>query len=646
MGVAGDLLLAAVGTALVVLAPLEVALVTLVCFWLLVPGTLIVPYAPHLLFEDRLVLWAFAGRLLVRSRLPGEPPGAAYRLTAVHGALAVFVVAGFVDGVVLAPAGSGLAGDLHGWLAELDLAVLFVVVLAVVRTLGPWRVVRAVAAVAAVAVAIGMLERVTHHGWSHFFFEGLPVSYLAPGADLLGTRAGHVRAQAAAQFALEYGWVLVALAPLVLFATGRWCHRRPALRWAAVALPVGLAIAVLLSAARSSEAMLPVAVLAVLALAATRRQLAWGVVGVAVLAAVVWVGDPHIVSAAFSGGASDPASVRLDRLPVLFQLVLHHRWTGTGFVGAVNVFGGLDDAYALLYGTIGMAGLTAFLALGATTLAATAGAMRAERGSERRVLGVACFVGIGCLLVAAVFYDLVGTTQSLWAIIILAAVGVAVREQAPAPARRPPRWIPRLLLPAGGVVVGLLLAATTAARAAQTFTLFAVAPWVEADNSAPIDAYTGIALDNTLCGLATEPAVVAPGTSVHCLPAANIVSTVFPSEVYLTVSGPDPAAVDRQLRRSLAGPAAHMALSGGASETVQVGKPAWAVTAPLWAGAAGLVAMLLVPGRRRRRPGSAPQPADHAHGTAPPAGGAGPSSTPASAPVRLAAAEPVRGGGR
>ena len=55
MGVPGDLLLAAAAVVAVLAAPLEVAFVVLLAFWLLVPATLVVPHLPHLVLADRLL---------------------------------------------------------------------------------------------------------------------------------------------------------------------------------------------------------------------------------------------------------------------------------------------------------------------------------------------------------------------------------------------------------------------------------------------------------------------------------------------------------------------------------------------------------------------------------------------------------------
>ena len=147
-------------------------------------------------------------------------------------------------------------------------------------------------------------------------------------------------------------------------------------------MPLALMLAVVLSGSRGAEvAALVVAVLFVpIAVAgADRRFAVWiGVVGVAALGVVLV--DPSLFTAPFSTGAvSDPSSVRLERLPELFSLIVHRPFIGVGLDGLAGTFGGTDDAYALLYATVGMAGLVAWGALLVTSLVSAVGALRAPR---------------------------------------------------------------------------------------------------------------------------------------------------------------------------------------------------------------------------------------------------------------------------
>ncbi|MGH9301410.1 MAG: hypothetical protein ACRD0E_05950, partial [Acidimicrobiales bacterium] len=357
MGVAGDLLLAVVGVVLVAAAPIEIAFGTLVAFWLLVPGSLVVPGAPHIVLVDAAVLDVFALRLLLKSGLPGEPKGSAYALGPVHAALAFLLAIGFLDGVVLAPRSTSLAGDLHGWLYLFHLGVLFVVVLAAVRTIGVWRAVRIVVAVLLVSVAIAVGEWITGRGWSAFFFEHLPANYLGVGAVGLIKRGSHVRPQVAAQFAVEYAWVLTMFLPLVIYAAIRTVRNVGRRARFALLIPPAVVLGVALTATRGAELAIPFMILLFVVLGGAGRSLRrWlaAFVGMGLFVAIV---APSFVTKAFSiGAATDPLSVRFDRLPYLFSQVLSHRFTGIGFSGVTSVFGGLDNAYALIYASIGVVG--------------------------------------------------------------------------------------------------------------------------------------------------------------------------------------------------------------------------------------------------------------------------------------------------
>lgn len=626
MGVAGDLLLAAAGTLVVIMAPLEVAFGALVVFWLLVPGTLVVPHLPHIVLADRLVLYAFAGRLLARFGRPGEPGRGAYAVRPVHSALAVLLVVGYFDGVVAAPRTTSLAGDLHGWLSMLDLAVLFVVSLAVLRTIGLWRAARIVVITLMIAVVIGFAERFTGHGWSHFFFEGLPTNYLAPGATLLARRGGHPRSQAAAQFALEYGWVLAALLPLVLVVAMRWSRSPCRGSWLALLIPVAVVAAIVFSASRSAEVgAVAGSVVFVLAAGAGRRLWAVAIIG-AVAAAAFVLADPSIVTAPFStAAAADPASVRLDRLPVLFSFVVHRPFTGLGYdfgsaatpvagTSALNPrFGGIDDAYALLYATVGMLGLISWLSLLVAAFAAPWRAAMARRESIDRAFGAACLIGVAAMVIACAAYDVISTLQSMWTIVVLAAVGTCASEVAPERARsrapRHRRWGLRLLLPLYGVAFGFGILASAPSSASQSLSVLAVAPYVSAFEKGPFDDYTGTTLVNTLCSAITNPREVPAHTSVTCDQASPILPANPPGLALVTVRAPTPSAVRRETRYAFTTIFANMPLAGGPSGPIEVGKPALAVTAPVWGAAIGLLAMFFLPPLppiRRRKKGAVP----------------------------------------
>ncbi|HUC37237.1 MAG TPA: hypothetical protein VMR97_08950 [Acidimicrobiales bacterium] len=613
MGVAGELLLTLFGVAVIVAAPLEIAFGALVAFWLLVPGNLQVPYAPHLFLVHRVVLYAFAFRLLVRHGHK-EPKAGAYRPTPMHAALGVLLLVTFFDGVVFASRTDSLSADLHKWYTMLDLAVLFVVVVAVVRTISPKKALNVVACGAVAAVMIGLFERWIGHGWANFFFEHIPANDLAAGAGPLQTRAGHVRSQGAAQFALEYGWVLTMLLPLAIVAAIRWARGNPRWRRVALVLPLLVALAVVFSGSRLPQFAMLVTVVLLFVIAGPDRRLAAYGVAAGLGGAVVLIAHPSFITSPFSTtSTNDPASIRLDRLPPLFALVVHHPFTGLGFNGIASVFGGLDDAFALTYSTLGVLGVLAWLVVGLTALAICARALRASPGSDARLIGAACLVGIVVTALAATNYDLVDTPQSTWALVFLAAIGTCAAEMVPRTVGARRKWLARLVLPVAGVGVGFAVLAAAPTAASESLSVFTVAPWVVASQGNAVESPQGTELVHTLCTSVTNPDTIEPGTNVTCLQGAKIFPADYPGLALVTISGPTAQAVQAELKSAFTPIARYMALEGGPVGTIETGKPSWAVTAPLSGGVAGLMAMLLLPPltRRRRRLVDAPLESHH-----------------------------------
>lgn len=600
MGVPGDLLLSLAAAIAVIAAPLEWALVVLLAVWLLVPANLSIPHAPHLLLVHRFVLYAFVFRLIFR-RGPNEPVRDAYRPTAAHAGLAVLAIVAFLAGVGFAPQSNSLATDIHSWLALFDLLVLFVTVLAAVRTIGIRRASASVVVILALAVAIGLYERFFHHGWSNFFFEHLPASYQAPGAGPLQLRGGHVRSQAASQFALEFGWVVAMLTPLAVVTATRWATSGK--KWARISLllPPLAVLVTIFSGSRSAELGAVGGVLVLVLAAGLERKLAaWGVAAMGA-GVITLVAHPSLITSPFStGAASDPSSIRLDRLPYLFSFVVHRPFTGLGFGGLTAAFsgGGLDDAYALLYGTLGVIGVLAWLVFLVTTLTSSARSLRAPIGTEPRALGAACIVGIVAAVVACASYDLVDTGQSTWTIVILAALGTAAAERVRKRARIRRKWSLRVLVPVAGAGVGFAVMAAAPVTASETIMALPVAPWV-ATIEGPVYPYMATEEINTLCGALTNPDTIAPGTSVKCISQAQF-GNYYAADTIVYVRGPTAGAVRREVVEAFTPIYHHMYLAGGPVGTIQTGRPAWATTAPLSGAAAGLTTMFLWPSKRRR----------------------------------------------
>ena len=614
---AGIYILAALGVGLVLVRPLKLAFAALVAYWAFIPASLIVPGGPHILLVDRLVLYAFALRLVVGARrqrrvAPGTEPTAApvsaFRLTRLHVAMVGVLAAGFLDGVVLAAHGASLASDLDSWLYTLDMAVVFVVVLAVVRALGHWTVIRTVVVALGATVVFAVLERLTGSGWSHFLFEHMPGQYLGPGADPLGVRAGHVRAQVggAILYRVRLGAGHVP-APrpggIVAVGTTRRGGREAFGAMATRRLPLsrghggrrGPHRLAQCRGRRGGRGDTPRP-----GDGRARRLTTVVAAGLLVVVLVALV-DGSLIGSPFNAAAhTDSVTIRLQRLPSLFALVVHRPFTGLGYSGLYGSLPGLDDAYALLYGTIGVVGLAAWGVMLLTTAVSVTRALRARIGSDTRDLGAACLVGIVAVVVAGAAYDLVATPQSQWAFMILAAVGAGIAEAVPrrVPARR--WWAARALLPAAGIAGGLLVLAGAPTASAQTTAVFTASPAVIAASGQPVDDYTGKVLGNTLCAFLTDPGELLANTTLSCSRPVDVSPGLWPMLDVVRITGPDPAAVRAEYAHSLGRIGSVLPAEITPVGTIETGKPAWATTAPLWMGLVGLAAMFLVPPLTRR----------------------------------------------
>jgi hypothetical protein len=607
MGVTGDLLLTLVGLLLALFAPLEVGLLVVFAFWLLVPGFLAVPIS-HFLLVDRVVLDAFALRLLLRSGHAGEPKPSAYALSSTHAGIAVVLVGFFFTGVAFAPQASSLSSNLHAWLLIVDLAVLYVVVLACARTIGVLRVASLVGIVACAVVAIGVIERITGFGWANFFFRNLPLRFLAAGGEPLQQRAG-TRVNVSAQFALEYGWVMVMLLPLLLVVAARWARARRdrfrRLPLLAAALPVVAGVTIIFAKSRSAEVAMGVAIVLVVLLSGANRILTRAAVLAAIGALVLLAVHPAFFTEAFRAGASDPLSVRLNRIPILFGSTTGRPFTG---IGLSSQLFGADNGYVVLFVTVGMVGVLAWAVASTTAVVSSTRGLRAPRHSDERLLAAACVVGLVGAAVACALYDLTNTVESRWTWVVLAALGTAVAETVPRRAVRR-RWSLRLVLPAIGLAVGGVILAATPASATQSEYLMTTVPFVSTEFGGPTSPYLDRVNDNTACSIITLTRNVVAGTSVNCYPAVEFAPAAYPAEISVTVRGRTPALVRQEIDVVQATASPYVFLAGGPTSEVRSGKPALAVTAPLTGAVIGLGIALIVPALyRRRSPAGATEP--------------------------------------
>lgn len=600
----GIFLIALIGVLLAFFAPLELAFGAVLGAWMLIPAGLIIP-GLHVLLVNRVILGVFVVRLLVK-RGPGEPGREAFRLAPMHMAWGALLLVGYLDGVVL-PSGS-LHDNLIEWLTLVDVVAFFVVTLAVLRTIGPWRVLRPIVVVVAVASFIGIMERVTGRGWAAYLTEHVPDAYRSTFIFGLATRGGSVRSQAASEFALEFGWVLVMLFPLIAVAVTIWMRRNPAWRSRRsllLLIPVGALIALVLTESRSAEIGVALALLILVVAAGFPRYLTRAVVISVSVAGAIALLAPGIVGSPFAAAAKTTSiSSRLQRLPDLFALVVHHVLLGIGYTGYHSTLIGADDAYALTYSQLGVVGVLAYLTVIVSALAAAARALRGPRESATRTLGAAALVGVVAVAVASGAYDLTFTEQSMWTLALLSAFAVMLSEQVAPSAKRGHRSPLRALWPVAGAMAGLIVLVAAPVTWARQYTVFVITP---KENAGATGANGLIAntLANTVCGFLALPELQVSGTTLHCEQPSQVETFVYPAEVSVRITGATAGAVESAQKRAFSG----FNFSGvnyplvAPNGPVTSGRPTWAVTAPLTcAVAGGLLALVTppLPVRRRR----------------------------------------------
>ena len=602
MPLAGIYVLAGAGVALALWAPLEVAFGAVLGAWMLVPAGLILPGLLHIFLVDRIVLGAFALRLLLRSGRAGEPTGPAYRPTPLHLALAVMLLVGYLDGSVLAP--GSLHNNLVVWLTTLDTAVFFVLALAVLRTIGIWRVLRPLAAVVTVAAGIGVVERLTGHGWAAYLAEHVPAAYQSSFIFPLATRGASFRAQGASEFALEFGWVLAVLVPIVAVAVSSWIDRNRSWggrRQLLLAIPAAAVLALLFSASRSAEIGVAVGAVLVVVAAGAPRRLTLGVVAAGVVVLLVAALAPSLITRPFTAAAhTNSIQSRLDRLPILFSLTAHRPFVGSGYTGYSTVLIGADDSYALTYVQLGVVGLLSWGAVLVTSFAVALRTLRAPVRSSTRVLGAACAVGILGVAVAAAGYDLTFTEQSMWALALLGACAVVLGERLAPRARARRSWA-RTALPVVGAAVGAAVLFVAPLSSSRTYTVYLVSPSQLPAMDPGLVQWTAEQLAPTICAYLTTPPRLAPGSDVRCSRPGLVSTSTWQAEIQLRIGATSPAAVEAEARRALGLFERLRYPTVAADGPVQTGKPAWAVTAPVSGAAAGLLAAWAVPPLRRRR---------------------------------------------
>jgi len=620
MPAAGIVAVAIVGVLLAYRWPLSGGAGAAIAAWLLVPQTVHLPGSLNL-GVARLVTVALLAGLAVQCRR-GHTSFDIFRPTVVHGVLAAYLLVALLCGVALADPAVPAEQVATEWGRLVDQGLFFVALLAVARAAGIAHLAALVSAGITAAAAIAIAERLVEGtNWLGWWMSEFPLEARDLGATSLAVRGGDTRVRAAAQFALEFGWLTALLFPMTVVAVA-WTRRRIALLAPAVVL---LASVWTVSRSALGGLALGAGALAILALRDRRLRLlaGSGLLGLMVLLALPGVREPFVD--AFQSGE---LTVRSERLPRILDHAAEDPVTGLGLGGlAARGFPTTDVSYVLTYAELGVLGLVALLTMWITAIAAVAGGLRLPPGRDRTI-AAAALVGVALLPLAAATYDLSSTAQSTKALWTLVAIGLAASELArrTGPARSPslPAFPARArpVLPLAGLVIGLAVTALTPARTARTL-VFEALP-VDQDLAVPHpNTFSGRVVVRSACAIA-RAADLPDGTRVDCRVLHE------PGGVgELRITGSDRERV-RHAETSISD-AVGAALPGFRAHPrgpIREARPTAAGTAPMWLGAAGLAVALLWPwggGQRAkrspssgmRRPVAAPHSPPTAYATAP-----------------------------
>jgi hypothetical protein len=415
--------------------------------------------------------------------------------------------------------------------------------------------------------------------------------------------------------------LLVALIPLFVVSLARRARRW----WFVVP---GLAVVVLAlywTHTRSAAAPLVVG-LAVVAVLGRDRRLAIIGVGGAVLLLGAYVTSSSL-STQFSAGVDQGSvDVRFERIPSIASYVADHAFTGLGFTGVTSLgFSAVDSAYLLIYGDIGVIGLTMLVLLLVTSV------VDAGRGvfavdPEQRLVAAACAFGVVTLIGAGFAFDSVTQLDDQRILYVLVALGAVVAEQTVGA----PRWLAvptpsrvvAVLVAVGG---GLLVYAASPTHVAETFTFSTLSPLTQAVADPP---NTGKVLIHTVCNTATVGHFSSKPVQLSCRdPNEGQAPGLFVAgagQGELRIEAPDAATARAVIVEFVklvhSEPRLQSFRLYPASNGLQSGRPTVLRTAPVWLPMVIGFGVLMLPDERRRRrdqppptdeasPGPSPEPA-------------------------------------
>lgn len=500
-----------VGTALagwiLLTAPVRVQFAVLVFALALVPPLARVPNGvTSQLFVTRvLVIAAGLGLLIRRHRY--EVPGGPFRRHPLTLLLSAALLVALVNGVLLVVDADLLRPAFFRWLLYVDQALIFVVLLAALRSVDDlaWAA-RVVVLAFAAAALVGLFERVTGERPVAAIFGDVAPTL---GRGLL-ERGGSPRPRGTFAFAQEFGLVLAFMAPLALATVGSVRRKLPRL------VPVALIVLVsLLTVTRSAVVAMAVGGVVVLLASgsgAARRTVLAGAV-VAIVAALAFPGWRDSFT---SPQAQQSTETRIDRVPVVTERTAERPFTGNGFLGIADEVPAVDNQLLLTYAEQGAVGVVTWTAVWIGAAVAVAWGVRGP--GVGRMVAAGALGGLVGALSASPVIDLftLGGSRAFW---ILAALGAAAAEgsaRVRGPAR--PRAVAALL--GVGVAIGASVAFAFPPTTARSF-VFETWPVPAAAASGGTGFEVGGVYANTVCGFADGFEAQRPGVAVDCRDVAQ-----------------------------------------------------------------------------------------------------------------------------
>jgi hypothetical protein len=514
------------------------------------------------------------------------------------------LAATFIVGVVLAQTTVSVTDSSHIWANYFGEFVVFMVVLAAIRAIGDTMfVARALAVLLAISAGIAIIEHFTGGSYARLLFKHSGQASTGP-ANVLQQRGGQVRVRVASSYSLAYAWLAASLVPIFLVALlskfRRW--------WVVGAGLFLVLLAIYWTRSRSMAVALLVCMVALPVLARTRRVVHFSVATV-ILMVAAYATSSSISNTLSASADLGSINVRFARIPSIAAFVAPHAWGGLGFTGVADLgFQAVDSSYILLYGDVGVIGLTMFLLLYATGITVSGRAIL-SKDPRQRLIAAGATLGVLTLVGAGFAYD--STTQLddqylLWTLVALAMVAA---EQS----MRPLRWfavptIPRALAVVGATAVGFFIYVAAPTHVATTFTFTTLSPMNE-QLTDPADI--GTILIKTVCNVAAQDAYAQDSVHMTCQdPNAGLAPLAIAQGQ--TQGGPGQGVLRIQAKDKESGLAVLNSFTSAAHSVRQLhdlrlhvtapmkfGRPTPLRTAPLWLPLAVGTAAILLPRRRR-----------------------------------------------